>query len=91
MTHFLSRTALLALAAPTDAASVLRLEATYVGGIQLRFTGQPGRGYTLSSRDALEGADWKALATFPVQVGQGTLKFTEAAGASARFYRISTP
>ena len=77
--------------APTDAASVLRLEATYVGGIQLRFTGQPGRGYTLSSRDALEGADWKALATFPVQVGQGTLKFTEAAGASARFYRISTP
>ena len=80
---------------PRDPGSSLALRAELEEGglVELRFTAEPTRSYTLQFRgSAVEGA-WQKLADVPPQLTATPLSVTDTNGVifGARFYRVVTP
>jgi hypothetical protein len=63
------------------------------GGVELAFSAEPGRSYSVLYKDVLQQTDWAKLTDVPVQTSLVVVILPDSlpAGVSARFYRIVTP
>jgi hypothetical protein len=76
---------------PRDPASRLWLQiATADGGIQLQFTAQSNKTYTIQHQASL-GTNWLPLASYPLSPTNRFITVTNSPSAATQFYRIVTP
>jgi hypothetical protein len=79
---------------PLDASSYLSIQAlSSDDGIRLKFQAAAGRSYRIQYCDGLAGYQWNTLTNVAPQLRENTVEIPETrpAGASGRFYRLSTP
>jgi hypothetical protein len=60
-------------------------------GVTLSFDGVPGRTYTVQATPTLANPQWSSLGGVTVPAYLGSAQFSDTAGATNRFYRLSYP
>ncbi len=79
---------------PRNAQSVLRIDSIHLSpqGLELSFTAQPNRGYTVQFRESLASGSWQTLRQVNSRdVARPELVMDSFSQSNARWYRLVTP